>query len=67
MKIKPTKYEIGDQVLVTGSQLRIERVLTISDITIYIKKIHDELTQETRYYFEESKWQHVETDIIKKV
>jgi len=64
MKIEPTKYGIGQQVLIRGGGLDIERVLTINHIQVRVDKDADVLTW---YGFEESKWMHRENEIKKSV
>lgn len=64
-----SKYEIGDMVLVKGSTLEIERVLTISEILIQAKtewKGYSDPTKVT-YGFKESYWHHDECNILRKV
>lgn len=68
MKVRSTKFEIGDALLIRGSQLQIERVLTVSSITVYLKKISGgDLKQDVYYAFEESQYMHHEDTIVRKV
>lgn len=64
MNLGKTKYDIGDEVLVEGSYLEIERALTIIEIQMRTKR-HNEVN--IWYGFKETLWMHLESDILKKV
>jgi len=57
------KYDIGDNVLIKGTIIEIERVLTINHISIKF----DTQTQGIWYSFKQSTWSHHENDILKEV
>lgn len=66
-KVPYPKYKISDQVLVKGSQLEIERVLTVKQIQILIKETCGDIYLDIHYSFKESLWWHDEGEILKKV
>jgi len=64
VKIPNTKYELRDQVLVEGSYIEIERVLTIKAIQV---RVNSDGKIKIVYEFDQSQWMHEEDDIIKKI
>jgi hypothetical protein len=60
-----SKYKVGDKLLVKGSALEIERVLTVTDIQIRTTKEENEYV--VWYGFKESLWMHSEGQIEKEV
>lgn len=67
MKIQHTEYEIGDQLLIKGTELDIERVLTVRDIRIDVLKEFGCNKTVIWYGFEQSKLMYNEAVIIRKV
>lgn len=67
MKLGSTKYEIGDCLLISGTQLEIERVLTVSSIRIDVFTEYRETKVVIWYGFKESMLMYKEEAVIKKV
>ncbi len=73
MKLVNPKFEKGDELLIKGTELEIERVLTVKAVRMDLKWEWDTEQQRERMYqyiyyeFKESKIMYHEEAIIKKV
>ncbi len=68
-ELKIPKYNIGDEVLVKGSELQLERVLTVHSIRVHIKAGYNkgDTDQDIWYVFKESKLMYLESEIQRRI